>query len=51
MLLIYLIVATTIPLLWAAPSPITLQAAAFAFGVGLGGDYMIIPSWPPTSSA
>jgi sugar phosphate permease len=43
MLLIYLIVAATIPLLWAAPSPITLQAAAFAFGVGLGGDYMIIP--------
>ena len=43
MLLIYLIVAGTIPLLWAAPSPITLRAAALAFGVGLGGDYMIIP--------
>ena len=43
MLLIYLIVAGTIPLLWAAPSPITLRAAAVAFGVGLGGDYMIIP--------
>jgi sugar phosphate permease len=43
MLLIYLIVAATIPLLWAAPSPIALRAAAVAFGIGLGGDYMIIP--------
>jgi sugar phosphate permease len=43
MLLVYLIVALTIPLLWAAPSPATLRAAAVLFGVGLGGDYMIIP--------
>jgi sugar phosphate permease len=43
MLLIYLIVALTIPLLWAAPSPATLRVAALLFGVGLGGDYMIIP--------
>jgi sugar phosphate permease len=43
MLLIYLIVAGTIPLLWAASSPIALRAAAVTFGVGLGGDYMIIP--------
>jgi sugar phosphate permease len=43
MLLIYLIVASAIPLLWAAPSPTTLRAAAVFFGVGLGGDYMIIP--------
>jgi MFS family permease len=43
MLLIYLIVAGAIPLLWAAPSPATLRAAAVVFGVGLGGDYMIIP--------
>jgi sugar phosphate permease len=43
MILIYLIVAGTIPLLWAAPSPLALRAAAVAFGVGLGGDYMIIP--------
>jgi sugar phosphate permease len=43
MLLIYLIVATTIPLLWAAGSPGALRLAALAFGVGLGGDYMIIP--------
>jgi len=43
MLLVYLIVASTIPLLWAAPSPATLRAAAVLFGIGLGGDYMIIP--------
>jgi sugar phosphate permease len=43
MLLVYLIVAVTIPLLWFAPSPAMLRAAAVLFGVGLGGDYMIIP--------
>jgi nitrate/nitrite transporter NarK len=43
MLLIYLIVASAIPLLWVAPSPVTLRAAAVFFGIGLGGDYMIIP--------
>jgi MFS family permease len=43
MLLIYLIVAGTIPLLATAPSAATLRAAALVFGVGLGGDYMIIP--------
>jgi len=43
MLLIYLIVAGAIPLVVAAPSPATLRAAALVFGVGLGGDYMIIP--------
>jgi len=43
MLLVYLIVASTIPLLWAAPSPATLRGAAVLFGIGLGGDYMIIP--------
>jgi MFS family permease len=43
MLLVYLIVAGSIPLLWAAPSPLTLSAAAVIFGIGLGGDYMIIP--------
>ncbi len=43
MLLVYLIVAGAIPLLWAAPSPATLRAAAVVFGIGLGGDYMIIP--------
>ena len=43
MLLIYVIVASTIPLLWAAASPSGLRAAAVAFGIGLGGDYMVIP--------
>lgn len=43
MLLVYLIVAASIPLLWLAPSPTTLRAAALVFGIGLGGDYMIIP--------
>jgi sugar phosphate permease len=43
MLLIYSIVAGSIPLLVAAPTPGTVRAAAVVFGVGLGGDYMIIP--------
>jgi sugar phosphate permease len=43
MLLIYLIVALTIPLLWWAPSAAALRVVAILFGVGLGGDYMIIP--------
>lgn len=43
MLLIYAIVAATIPLLAFAASPPALLAAALLFGIGLGGDYMIIP--------
>jgi MFS family permease len=43
MLLVYAIVAATIPLLAYAPSPLLLQGAALLFGIGLGGDYMIIP--------
>jgi MFS family permease len=43
MLLIYAVVAATIPLLAFSPSEATLFAGAFLFGVGLGGDYMIIP--------
>ncbi len=43
MLLIYLVVAASIPLLFLAPSPAALRVAALVFGVGLGGDYMIIP--------
>jgi sugar phosphate permease len=43
MLGIYALVAATVPLLYAAPSLGTLQLAAIAFGIGLGGDYMIIP--------
>ena len=43
MILIYAIVAATIPLLAFAPSEPLLFTAAVLFGVGLGGDYMIIP--------
>jgi MFS family permease len=43
MLLVYLIVAGAIPLLAVAPTTIALQMAGLLFGVGLGGDYMIIP--------
>jgi sugar phosphate permease len=43
MVLIYVIVAVTIPLMYWAPSTPLLKFCAFLFGVGLGGDYMIIP--------
>ena len=43
MLLVYVIVAATIPPLYYAPTPQTLAICAFLFGIGLGGDYMIIP--------
>ena len=43
MILIYLIVAAAIPPLFYAPTPATLKVFAFVFGIGLGGDYMIIP--------
>jgi MFS family permease len=43
MLLIYLIVAVAIPPLFFAPTTGALSAAALLFGIGLGGDYMIIP--------
>jgi sugar phosphate permease len=43
MFLIYAIVAASIPMLVYAPTPATLKICAFVFGVGLGGDYMIIP--------
>ena len=43
MFLIYMIVAASIPLLVYAPSAATLKICAFLFGIGLGGDYMIIP--------
>jgi sugar phosphate permease len=43
MLLIYIIVALAVPLIFWAPSHGTLQLAAILFGIGLGGDYMIIP--------
>ncbi len=43
MLLIYTIVAVSIPMLVYSPTPTTLKICAFVFGIGLGGDYMIIP--------
>ena len=43
MLLTYLLVAAGIPLLFLGTSRIVLYASAAVFGVGLGGDYMIIP--------
>jgi MFS family permease len=43
MLLVYAIVAVSIPLLASAPGGWPLQLFAFLFGIGLGGDYMIIP--------
>ena len=43
MLLIYLLVAASIPLLFFASSPAAIYLFAIVFGIGLGGDYMIIP--------
>jgi MFS family permease len=43
MLLIYSIVAAAVPLLFFAESQAALYLFAVVFGIGLGGDYMIIP--------
>jgi MFS family permease len=43
MLLTYLLVAAGIPFLFLTHSPAALYVSAAVFGVGLGGDYMIIP--------
>jgi MFS family permease len=43
MLLIYLLVAGAIPFLFVTGSPVLMYAFAILFGIGLGGDYMIIP--------
>ena len=43
MLLIYLLVAGAIPLLFAGRSHVSVYAFALVFGIGLGGDYMIVP--------
>jgi MFS family permease len=43
MLLVYSIVAVGIPLLAFSPRGPMLYLAAVIFGIGLGGDYMIIP--------
>ncbi len=43
MLLTYLFVAAGIPLLFLGTTRLVLYASAAIFGIGLGGDYMIIP--------
>jgi MFS family permease len=43
MLLIYLLIATSIPLLFFASVPGVVYAFAVVFGIGLGGEYMVIP--------
>ncbi len=43
MLLIYLLVASAIPLLFFASHPGVLYIFAAVFGLGLGGEYLIIP--------
>jgi MFS family permease len=43
MLLIYLLVAASIPLLLLATSQATILLFAIVFGIGLGGEYMVIP--------
>jgi len=43
MILIYALVAISIPLLFAADTKWVMYVFAFIFGIALGGDYMIIP--------
>jgi MFS family permease len=43
MILIYALVAGSIPLLYYATTPGVIYIFAVIFGIGLGGDYMIIP--------
>ena len=43
MLLIYLLVAAALPLLFAGRSLAAIYIFAAVFGIGLGGDYMIVP--------
>ncbi len=43
MLLIYLLVATAVPLLFAGHSRAAVFTFAAVFGIALGGDYMIVP--------
>jgi sugar phosphate permease len=43
MLAIYLLVASAIPLLLLRPSPSSMYVFAVIFGLGLGGEYLIIP--------
>jgi sugar phosphate permease len=43
MLTIYMLVASAIPLLLLRPSPSSMYGFAVVFGLGLGGEYLIIP--------
>jgi MFS family permease len=43
MLVIYLLIASAIPLLFLGGTPAALYAFAVIFGLGLGGEYLIIP--------
>jgi MFS family permease len=43
MILIYLLVAAGIPLLFFINEPGVIYLFAIVFGIGMGGDYMIIP--------
>ncbi|HNR05971.1 MAG TPA: MFS transporter [Saprospiraceae bacterium] len=43
MVLIYCLVAGSIPLLYSVSTPGVVYLFAILFGIGLGGDYMIIP--------
>jgi MFS family permease len=43
MLIIYLLVAGAIPLLLLEPSSMSMYLFAAIFGLGLGGEYLIIP--------
>jgi sugar phosphate permease len=43
MMLIYAMVAVSIPLVFVADTPGVMYLFAFLFGMALGGDYMIIP--------
>jgi sugar phosphate permease len=43
MIIIYSLVAVSIPLLYLSETPGIIYVFAFIFGVALGGDYMIIP--------
>lgn len=43
MLLIYLLVAASIPMLFFVSTPGMIYVFAVVFGIGLGGEYMVIP--------
>jgi sugar phosphate permease len=43
MVIIYLLIAASIPFLFFADRPAALYAFAVVFGLGLGGEYLIIP--------